>query len=108
MNIESIKTFVTGKTANQRESDRLAWNIQRREIQKAQMEERGKQAVMLERERERIRASAQVAKIKQYYAPREQALMSSPFGGAGSPQAYSIFGNSSRKKVKGFNPITGK
>jgi len=108
MNIESVKQFVTGKTASQRESDRLAMNIQRREIQKAQMEERGKQAVIFARERERIRTSAQIARLKQSYAPKKAGSYSSPFGGAGSPQVYSIFGGPRTGASSGsFNPLTG-
>jgi len=108
MNIESIKQFVTGKTKAQRESDRLALSIQRREIQKAQMEERGKQAVIFARERERIRTQAQIARLKQSYAPKKVSAYSSPFGSAGSPQAYSIFGGAKPGASSGsFNPISG-
>ena len=108
MNLESIKKFVTGKTAPQRAADRKKIATTRRKVQLAGLDERRKQAIILARERERIRASAQIARLKQSYAPIKAGAYSSPFGSAGSPQAYSIFGGARPGASSGsFNPISG-
>jgi hypothetical protein len=65
--IANIQEKITGKTAQQRASDKLAADIQRREIQKAAMEERGRQSVRIATEREKIIADARLRKIKEGY-----------------------------------------
>lgn len=114
--IDKITTTITGKTREQRESDRLAMNIQRREIQKAAMEERGKQAVRLAQEKERIRANAQIQKMKAYYAPKKPVKYSMPVGGPSLLGGGSLFGASSSAKYfdgkpnavnSKFDPLTG-
>lgn len=97
--IDKITQIATGKSKEQRESDRIAEGIARREIQKAAMEERWRQQQRIAVTRERIIAERKIAAIKQ---PQKYSL---PFGGSSMMGAMNMGSNvdifGTRKRVKG-------
>lgn len=96
--IDKVTETITGKTKQQRESDRLASNIAKREISKATFAARQEQAIRVAREREKIRADAQLRQMKNRYNYSNQSY-SSPFGSIGGG-GYSPFGRSSPAPVQ--------
>ena len=121
INLEKLKTLVTGKSKEQRESEGLAKDIARRQISKAQIEERARQMERVAIKREQIRADAMIRKEEARFAPRPKMQGGGGFvgsirgGGAGggysSPVGSSsiIGGFGGGSKPQGtFNVMTGK
>lgn len=79
--IDKITTTITGKTAEQRQSDSLARSIASRQIQKAAFEERARQMERVAIKREQLRADAMIRKEQQRFAPKPKVSYSSPVGG---------------------------
>jgi len=108
--IEKTTQFITGKSKSEREADRLATSIARRQIQKAELEERSVQGVRLAREKVKLATEAKLRRMKEQY----NRPAGSFFGGiaAAQPKKYSPpFGGGVADVIGGFgggNPMQSK
>lgn len=66
--IEGLKTLVTGKNKQEREEDAKYISEARREIQKATLEARKENALRLAKEKERLKADAQLKRLNESYS----------------------------------------
>lgn len=108
INLEKLKTLVTGKSKEQRESESLARSIASRQISKAQIEERARQMERVVREKERIRADNMIKRARQggYFrggVPKVSHGYASPFGS--SSIADGFFLNTKKSAKRRYNVI---
>ena len=71
--IGRVKQIVTGKTASEREEERKVNSLIKQKSLEAEYKEREIQNVRLATEKVRIKADAQLRRIKQSYAPRQSS-----------------------------------